>query len=264
MSNNDTLQRIRQIGLVTKGLVYCMLGGLAAMAAFGAGGNINGKDGVISFLLDMPLGKVLVGAVALGLLAYAIWRLYEAYEDPKSDDDDTRWGTKIRYVYSAVFYGFIAWSFASVLFSGGSQGGDSKKAMLAQLLDKSWGPWVIGAIALLVAGQAIFQFHRGYSGKFMEKLDDHPNEEQSYQLIKHAGLFGYYARGVVFGILSFFLFKVMIDHNADAYNGTKGVFQYLLSMNFGAVLMAVVAIGLAGYGVFNIMVGRYSNLTKLS
>ncbi len=265
MSHKEKLQRLRQVGLFTKGAVYCLLGGLVAMAAIGAGGDISGKKGVIRFLIGLPLGEALVAIIATGLLAYSLWRFYMAYEDPKNNDSEKRWGTKVRYVYSGLFYGFIAFTFAKALFEGSSSDdGSSKKAVLAQLLDKGWGPWVIGGIALLVAGQAVFQFYRGYSGKFMDKLDDHPNEKHSYRIIKNTGHMGYYSRGVVFGILSYFLFKVVMDHSADAYNGTKGVFQYLLSFDYGSLLMGIVALGLLGYGVFTIMVGRYSNLTKLS
>lgn len=263
MGKDEKLQRLRQAGLFAKGTVYVLLGGLAAMAALGAGGDTSGKKGVVRFLLNLPLGKVLVSIVAVGLLAYCLWRLYEAWQDPRGNGE-TRWGKKLQSLYSGLFYGFVAFSFAKALFSSSSSGGGSKKAMLAQVLDKSWGAWVVGAIALVVLGSAIYQFYRGYSGKFMKKLDEHPNQRKTYLAIKRTGQFGYCARGVVFGILAFFLFKVMADHNADQYKGTQGVFQYLLSLDFGALLMGAVAVGLVAYGVFIILVGRYSQLTKVN
>lgn len=253
--------RLRQVGFFTKGLVYVLLGGLAAIAAFGSGGKIGGKDGVMKFLLGMPLGQVLVGIVALGLAAYSLWRFYSAYRDPRSDDTDRRWGAKARFVYSGFFYGAIAYSFAKPLFSS-SSGGDKKKAMLGKLLDTEWGVWAIGAIALLVAGQAIFQFYNGYKGKFMKKIDDHPGS--AYKWVKYVGRIGYYARFVLFGILSYLLVRVILEHNADAYDGTKGVFQHLLSYDYGNILMGAVALGLTAYGVFSILIARYCNLTKLA
>ncbi len=262
MKHQDKLQRLRQAGFFMKGAVYCILGALAAIAAFGAGGKVGGKEGVMHFLLQMPLGKILVGMVALGLAAYSLWRFYSAYQDPRSDDDEKRWGAKLRYVYSGLFYGAIAYSFAKPLFSGSSSGGDKKKAMLGKLLATDWGEWVIGAIALLVAGQAIFQFYIGYKGKFMKKIDDHPGS--AYNWVKYIGRIGYYSRFVVFGILSYLLVRVILDNNADAYDGTKGVFYHLLSYDYGNVLMGAVALGLLGYGIFSILIARYSNLTKLA
>ncbi len=264
MKNADKIQRLRQVGLITKGSVYCLLGGLAAMVALGAGGNIEGKKGVVRFLLELPLGKVLVAAVAIGLVAYSLWRLVEAFKDPANNGNGNRLRQVLRSFYSAVFYGFIAYSFARPLLRGGSSGGDKQKAMLAEMLEKGWGVWVIGGIALLVAGQALFQIHKAYTGKYMRNLDDHPKHQQTYELIKKVGLWGYSARGVVFGIISYFLIKVIADHNANAYNGTKGVFQYLLSFEYGKFLMGIVALGLLCYGVFTILIGRYSDLTRIS
>lgn len=262
MKHKDKLQRLRQVGFFMKGVVYGLLGLLAALAAFNAGGKISGKDGVVQFLLGMPIGKVLVGLVALGLAAYALWRFYSAYEDPRSDDEDKRWGAKLRYVYSGLFYGTIAYSFAKPLFSSSSSGGSKKKAVLGKLLELEWGEWLIGAIALLVAGQAIFQLYIGYKGKFMKKIDDNPGD--AYKWVKNIGRAGYYSRFVVFGILSFLLVRVIIANNADAYDGTKGAFQHLLSYDYGNILMGTVALGLAAYGVFSILIARYSNLTKLA
>lgn len=264
MEQKDKLQRLRQVGFITKGTVYCLLGGLAGFAAFGAGGNINGKDGVMQFLLSLPLGKVLIAAITLGLAAYAVWRIYESYADPKSENNgDRRWRNKGSYLYSGLFYGSIAFSFGKALFSSPG-GGDKKTAIMAQVLDKSWGPWLLWAIVAIVVGQAGFQAYIAYTGKFMKRLDDSPNQQKAYKLIKYLGRLGYYSRALVFGILAYFVARVIIDHNASVYKGTKGVFQYLLSLPFGTTLMAAAAFGLAAYGFFTIMVGRYSNLTKLA
>ncbi len=263
MKHQNKLQRLRQVGFFTKGAVYFILGTLAALAAFGAGGNISGKDGVMHFLLNLPLGKILMIIVTLGLAAYTLWRLYEAYEDPKSEDDsDRRWRNKASYLYSGLFYGFIAFSFAKALFSSPG-GGDKKTAIMAQILDTSWGPWVLWAIVAIVIGQAGFQAYIAFTGKFMKRLDDFPNQKKAYKFIKYVGRMGYYSRALVFGILAYFVARVIIDHNASIYDGTKGVFQYLLGLQFGSILMAAVAVGLAAYGLFTILVGRYSNLTKL-
>lgn len=263
-SNKDKIHRIKQAGFIGKGIVYGLIGALTAMAAFGLGGDIEGRKGVSQFLLELPAGKVLVALVAVGLLCYSIYRLYEAAADPSGDDEKSKIGSRVRYVYSGLLYGVIAYTFAKPLFSSGSSGGgDKKQAALAELLEKDWGKWVIGLIALIVAIQAVWQFYRGYSGKYMKKIDGNPSDNREYQLVRKSGKFGYMARGVVFGIFSFFLVKVILDHNANAYKGTEGAFQYLLSLNYGPILMGVVALGLLGYGIFCLLVARHANYTTI-
>ncbi len=68
--DKEYISKLRSAGFFTKGLVYIMVGVLTFMAAFGLGGDVTSTGGVISFLLDLPLGKILVGLVALGLFTY--------------------------------------------------------------------------------------------------------------------------------------------------------------------------------------------------
>nr|WP_285897022.1 DUF1206 domain-containing protein [Antarcticibacterium sp. W02-3] len=75
---------------------------------------------------------------------------------------------------------------------------------------------------------------------------------------------GYISRGVVFGILAFFIVEVILQHNANAYQGTEGALQYLLTFSYGTWLLGVVALGLTLYGLFNVMVARHANLTRLT
>lgn len=268
--------KIRSAGFFTKGVVYSLVGILTFMAAFDLGGDIASTDGVINFLLSLPLGKLLGAMVAVGLLAYTLWRLYEMLFLPRfsGGSKKAKKGFKrFRYFYSAVFYGFIAYSFAKPLIKdlGGKEaspspsgGNTEQKAALWELLSSDYGKYVIWALAIIVAGQALWQFKLGYSGKFMKKIDNYPDIRHEYDVIRNSGRLGYAARGTVFGIISFFLIKVILQHNAEAYKGTEGALQYLLSFSYGSFLLGATALGLLGYGIFNIMVARHADYTTIN
>lgn len=130
------------------------------------------------------------------------------------------------------------------------------------MLENDWGIYAIGGIALVLVFQAIYQFYRGYRGKFMDKIDDHPDSRKEYEAVKKSGTFGYMARAVVFAILAFFLVKVITSHSAQAYKGTEGVWEFLLGLSYGPYLMGAVALGLLGYGIFCILVAKNSNMMR--
>lgn len=275
--DKEYISKLRSAGFLTKGLVYILVGILTFMAAFGLGGDVSSTGGVINFLLGLPLGTFLVGLVALGLFAYTLWRLVQVWLRPKTDGGrkPTDWKgvlTRIRYLYSAAFYALIAYSFAEPLLddlTGSSEpqktneGSEQEKAALGEILSHDWGTAMIWILALIVAVQAIMQFKLAHSAKFMKKIDKSPDLQHEYEFIRKAGQFGYFARGVVFGIIAFFLIKVILLHNAQVYKGTQDALQYLLSFSYGSFLLGATAAGLIGYGIFNMMVARHADLTNL-
>lgn len=271
----EHIAKVRSAGFFTKGVVYLLIGTLTFMAAIGLQGDITSKDGVVKFLLSLPAGKFLGALVAVGLFAYALWRLSQVFYRPKKNgkkpDGVKNFFTRMRFFYSALLYGYIAYSFGKPLISAlsGTQssgtGGENQqqKAALWELLTHDWGKILIWVIALIVAIQALWQFKLAYTARFMKKIDHYPDVRHEYDFIRKSGRFGYAARGLVFGIISFFLIQVILHHNASAYKGAEGALQYLLSFSYGSVLLAVTALGLAGYGVFNIMVARHADYTKI-
>lgn len=275
--NNKNINRIRSAGFFTKGLVYILVGVLTLMAAFGLGGDVTSTSGVIGFLLGLPFGQVLVGIVSLGLLAYTLWRLVQVWLRPKKGGgkkpkDWKGYLTRLRYFYSAIFYAVIAYSFAEPLLDvlwgdNGSEkpngGTEQEEAALGELLNHSYGKTLIWILALIVAAQAFMQFRLAYNAHFMKKIDKYPDLKHEYEFIRKSGRFGYAARGLVFGIISFFLIKVILLHNSEVYKGTEGALIYLLSFSYGSLLLGITAAGLIGYGIFNMMVARHAKLTRL-
>ena len=54
------------------------MGGLAVLAALGAGGQTTGAKGALLTLLSQPFGFALLGMVAFGLLCLAVWRMAQS------------------------------------------------------------------------------------------------------------------------------------------------------------------------------------------
>ncbi|MCR9052365.1 MAG: DUF1206 domain-containing protein [Phaeodactylibacter xiamenensis] len=82
----------------------------------------------------------MLGLTALGLAAYALWRLYETFSNSDAifQEDEKKTGKRLRHFYSAVVYGLLAYTFAKPLFGGSSgSGGDSKQDALGMLLQQS-------------------------------------------------------------------------------------------------------------------------------
>src|SRR5688572_22248245 len=69
---------LARVGHATKGVVYFLMGGLAVLAVLGRGGKVQGEEGAVRTIGEQPFGRVLLMAAAVGLAAYALWRVLQA------------------------------------------------------------------------------------------------------------------------------------------------------------------------------------------
>src|SRR5688500_3445583 len=79
-----------RFGLAAKGTVYVLIGIAAARAALGTGDQTIDSYGALGRIAQMPLGPWLVGAVAVGLAGYTLWRCVQALLDTERKGSDLK------------------------------------------------------------------------------------------------------------------------------------------------------------------------------
>ncbi|RXG18523.1 putative protein DUF1206 [Leeuwenhoekiella aestuarii] len=256
MSNKK--EKFARAGMVAKGAVYAIIGVLTAMAAFNLGGSKSGSDNVLQFLAQQSYGKVLLGALAIGLFGYTFYRIYEAINGPGDSWSEPKGFVKrAGYIVSGIFYGILGFTAAKMVLgnSSGSGGGDS---MIATLMSKPYGPYLVGFVALCLAGKAIFQLYKAYSGKFRDDVQETNLSSKEQKTLIRAGKIGFTARGIVSGIVAFLFFKVALGEGGDT-GGKVAAFEFLQN-NFGATVMGIVALGLVAYAVFMFIQAKYAQI----
>ena len=82
------IERMARCGFGAKGVVYIVVGVLATQAALGRGGSTTDSLGALHAIAERPSGASLLSVVAVGLVAYALWRFLEAWKDPEGKGAD--------------------------------------------------------------------------------------------------------------------------------------------------------------------------------
>jgi len=259
--NDKKKETLSRFGIGSKGVVYILVGGLSAMAAFGVGGKTTGSKGALQAFSDNTLGQILLVLITVGLLAYVFWRMYQTFADPEDKGSDFK-GVfrRVGYFSSGLFYGFLAYSAIKMIFNAGGSSSGGKESLIATLLNQDFGKYLVFAVALIFAGKAIWQAYRAYSGKFKDKIKETKLDEKVRGLLLKAGRFGYTSRGVVIAIIAFFTFKAGLTHSSEKAGGTKEAFQFLQNEG-GTIWLGIIALGLIGYGLFMILKARYREMS---
>jgi hypothetical protein len=251
-------ERFFRFGLISKGVVYCLIGFLAVMAAVGLSRKEAGKAQALSTIYEQPFGQVLLGVIALGLFGYVLLRFAQAFRDIDNKGDDTKGiFSRIGYGISGLIYLALAGYAAKLVIDGQQGGSNSREFIVAKALTHEWGPSVVGIVGLIIIGSGIYQIYRGVSGRFMKKIQLIRMDIE--KAVKRAGVFGYIARGIVLMIIGYLIFHAAITSNPSEAKGTEGAFVFIEN-KFGTLLMAVTAIGLIGYGIFMFVKAKYQRI----
>lgn len=259
----DTFARV---GIAAKGVVYVLIGVLAAMAAFGKGGATGGQDSVFKWILQQPFGQILLGLVIIGLLCYVAWRMIMAFKDPDGLGTDAKAMFKrAGYFISGLTYLFFAFTALRMLLpelSGGSGGGNGREMLISKVLEQPFGQILIGVFAAILIGKGIFQFYRGVKGQFKGHVNERTMSHKEHEVYTRAGRVGYIARGIVFAILGYFLVKAAMQSDASEAGGTGEALGFLSGAG-GPYILAAVALGLAAYGIFMFVKSRYRYIPRV-
>ena len=261
--SNSTENKLFITGYTAKGIVYCLIGFFAVAGVVGgSAGAGGGPKAVISWIGTNPFGQVLLILIGIGLLAYCSWRWYTAVQDKKNEGKDKEGIVKrIAYAVSGTAYGILsAHAFKLAFTNRGGSGGGGKQDIIARILAQSWGPYVVGILAAIMAGVAIFQLYRALKNKHMEGIDGQELDHDTRETFKKAGELGLSARFVVYGIISFFLFRAATLEDASQFKGMGESLEYIEDQSYGAAMLAIVGLGLLAYGMFMFIRARYERV----
>lgn len=253
-----------RFGFAAKGVVYALVGLLAAQAALGVGGQTTDTGGALQTIVTQPFGKILLSLVAVGLIGYVLWRLVEAVMDPEHKGTDAQGIVqRLGYAFNGLAYAGLAVSAAQLVLGSGKRSSSDATTQdwTARLLAQPFGQWLVVLGGMLVIGLGFYQFYEAYKAKFKRKLrlDQMSDSEQTWAV--RLGRLGLAARGVTFAIIGGFLIQAARQSDPSQARGLGGALQALAQQPFGPWLLAVVALGLVAYGLYTLVQARYLRIS---
>lgn len=258
-SKEKWFEKFARFGLVSKGIVYCLMGVLSVLAAFGLSQKNGDKAEAFKTIYSQPFGQIILVIIGMGLLGYVMLRFFQAFKDIDNKGKDMKGLiNRIGYTLSAFLYlGIGAYALKLVFSGSGGDDGDSRQFVVSKILEYPGGQYVVGIASLIVIGMGFYQIFRGATGKFMKRVNLYRSNMKD--AFKYAGITGYISRGIVLVIIGYFLLHAAWLSNPDEAQGTGAAFDFLQNQ-FGSVMMALVALGMVGYGIFCFVKAKYQKI----
>jgi hypothetical protein len=252
--NSKTMQILGRAGMVCYGVIHLLVAYLALRVAFGDKSEQADQKGAIEQVGSSGIGGVLLWVLGIGLIAFGLWQLLLA---AKGFQWVTEKGKRTRKKIGAVARGIVglALGVTSIGYVMGSSsssgsGNDKQQTMTAKVLALPAGPFLVGAVALVIIGVAVGTAVKGFRKSFEDDLDmtDLPRGTQTW--VRRLGVFGYVAKGVTFSIIGVLIGFAAINHDPKQAGGLDAALKTLSDQPFGTAALILVAVGLAAYGVY--------------
>lgn len=242
-----------RFGYAVEGLVFILVGLLAARVALGLGREVADNRGVLPPLAAAPLGRILLIAIAVGFVGYALWRFLEAAFDPDGWDRDThRFFMRLGNALNGALHLGFAVTVTRFLWtgSGGASTDATAKGIASVLLGVPYGRWLVGLVGLGVLGFAGYQIFQAFAAKFRENARLRKMSAAQTRWYTVLGRIGFATRGVVYASIGLFLLGAARNADAGEVRGLDTVLDDLATRPFGPWLLGLIALGLVAYGLF--------------
>jgi hypothetical protein len=256
-SHSKPLEMVTRAGFVGYGLLHLAIAWLALQIGLGHATGKADQTGAFQLLQQQPAGRVLLIAVAVGLIAMALWQLLLAAVGHQQETGRGRTTQRLISGARTVVYAYLAWTAIQVLSGSSKTSSGSQQKATAGMLAQPAGRWLVALAGLIVLGIGIGFVVYGARRKFEKNLNTTAMKPTIRQGVTRLGQVGYIAKGVAFAIVGVLLFDAAIADTATRSRGLDGALRTLAQQPYGGLLLDIVAVGLAAFGVYCFFQAKY-------
>ncbi|HET6964053.1 MAG TPA: DUF1206 domain-containing protein [Acidimicrobiales bacterium] len=264
---NATLTHSSRTG-AEKGLSFLGRAGLAGRTGFyliltaltlriavlgGRSGRQADAHGALAIVSRPLIGKVAIGAVAVGFLLFGVGRLVGAVQD-----DSVSKVRRVLTVFQGLFYVALAYVPASFL-AGNRQTGSQQEQQktTARVLALPAGRPLLVAVGIIFIAVCAQQIRGALKHDFRDGLRLNGAPRPVRAVTNVAGVVGITARALVFLPVGIFLIVAAFQNDPAHSYGTDAELLALSGHVWGIAVLVIVAAGLATFAAFSAIETRY-------
>ncbi len=251
-------------GFLARGLTYALIAAIAIRLAVDGHqpSATPNQQGALTLVTRAPLGRAVLVAIAVGLLAYALWKLALAYIGNGFEGRSSRTvKDRVANLAGGVAYlAFFGLAVRVLIGSSGSQAASAATRGGGRARDgrAEGGSW--GSAGVVMIAISAYQIYSALRGDFAEENKVGEMTERPWRLFLILGRAGLTARALVFVLVGYFLVRTATDFNSPRRLGVDGALGAVQKLPFGTWLLGFVALGLLLFAAFSLFEARYQRL----
>ena len=252
-TSGDIWETVARAGYVVSGVLHLILGFVIVRIGLGSSGEADSSS-ALSALRDAPAGAIVLWASAAAFLGLALWQLFDAFRGARDAKDRAKSGGK------ALMYGALAFSAASIAMGSGSSNGDQQaQGLAATLMGAPAGRLLVGALGLGILAGGVYHVAKGATRKFLGDLKPLPGKELGAG-VRTLGTVGYIAKGIALSAVGVLFVIAAWNADPEQAQGIDGGIETLLGIPAGTVIVVLIGLGFAAYGLYSFARARFARM----
>lgn len=251
------LDLIARTGMIARGLVYVLLGVLVLKAGDHAA---EGQNGAFAALAAVPSGSLMLGAVAVGLLAYALFRIATAaFDIEHNGTSPVGIADRIGHLGVAATYLFFAYSSAEIAIGlrqvDRSYGNRTSRFLAEELLAVPLGSLLLGLVGTGFLVATVLNIRNALRDSHMRFTSP-----LAPAYVTYVGRAGMFTQAAIAALIGWSLIRAAWfadERQAHAFGGALG------QIHRHTFVYDAIAIGLILFGAFSLLLARYRIVPKL-
>ncbi len=246
VENSKSFSLLVTVGLTAYGVVHLVVAWIALQLAWTGTKQQASQKGAFQQMASNPLGLILLWVTAVGLFALVLWQVFEAVWGHRDREQGRKRITKrLGSAGKAVVYLVLGLSAASTAAGSSSNSGNGQKTMTAKLMSVTFGRLLVIAIGIAVVVVAGRLVYRGVSKKFTKDLAGGVGNG-----VIRLGQIGYTAKGIALAIVGVLFIVAAVTFDPNKAGGLDAALRTLRQQAFGPVLLTLMALGIACFGLY--------------
>jgi hypothetical protein len=256
-ADSTAMTAVARFGLASRGFVYVVLGWLAIQIARGHAHHEANARGALAEIAHEPFGRALLWVLGIGLAAYALWRLSEAFLGTTSDGKKA--GPRVASLTGGIIYlAFCVATFAFIAGDSKQSGSRQQVTATARVMRHTDGRWLIGLIGAIVVVVGLAIVVQGARRSFESDLRLDEMGHRTRAIVVPLAIVGTVARGIVFAIAGVLVVDAAVSFNARKSTGLDGALNTLAEHSYGPWLLGLFALGFIAFGLYGFAEARWS------
>ncbi len=257
VGEHPMLEKAARGGYAMNGVLHLVIAWLIVQIIIGSGGQAS-SSGALGQISEAPFGKLLLWIGAIGYAGLSLWQLLQAAVGPQ-EEGTSGWAERAKELGKGIAYGalaFTTWKFAS---GGGSGGGDQTSDFTRTLMQAPLGQALVFALGLGVLAVAGYHVWKGATRGFLDDLEGNEGGDLGRAVII-AGMVGYIGKGIALGAIGVLFAVAAWTTDPEQAKGMDGALKILAGSPGGMTVLAIIAVGFLGYGLYSFARAKHADL----